>query len=71
MHFGSFGIEYISEDIFNKIKDRSITQNIFRVQSEYMIAEEILLDYTNLFSSNEYQKKRKIRQNKTQTFTSD
>ena len=64
MYFDSFGIEYIP----NKIKDKSIIHNIFRIQSdntitcgfyyiafiEYMIAGKGLLDYTNLFSPNDY-----------------
>ena len=64
MYFDSFGIEYIP----NKIKDKSIIHNIFRIQSdntimcgfyyiafiEYMIAGKGLLDYTNLFSPNNY-----------------
>ena len=51
---------------FNKIKDKSVTHNIFGIQSddsimcgfscivfiEYMIAGKIFLDYTNLFSPN-------------------
>ena len=64
VYFDSFGIEYIP----NKIKDKSIIHNIFRIQSdntimcgfyyiafiEYMIAGKGLLDYTNLFSPNDY-----------------
>ena len=58
----------------NKIKDKSITLNILRVQDndsimcefyciafiEYMLAGKTLLDYTNLFSPNEYKKNDKI-----------
>ena len=57
-----------------KIKDRSITHNIFRIQDnasitcgfcciafiEYMLAGKTLLDYTNLFSPNDYKKNDKI-----------
>ena len=64
MYFDFFGIEYIP----NKIKEKSIIYNIFRIQSdntimcgfyyiafiEYMIAGKGLLDYTNLFSPNDY-----------------
>ena len=30
----SFGIEYIPQDVLNKIKDKPITHNIFRIQSD-------------------------------------
>ena len=52
MYFNSFGIEYIPEKVLNKIKDKYITHNIFRIHdngsimcgfcsiafTEYMIA---------------------------------
>ena len=58
-----FGIKYIPQETLNKMKDKSIIQNIFRIQSddssiygfcciafiEYMIAG-------NLFSPDNYQK---------------
>ena len=64
VYFDSFEIEYIPQKVFNKIKDKSITQNIFRIQDnqyvmcgfcciafiEYMLARKTLLDYTSLFS---------------------
>ena len=60
--FDSFGIEYISQEVLNKIGDKSITHNIFRMQDnesitcgfycitfiEYMLAGKTLLDYTNI-----------------------
>ena len=66
--FDSCGIEYIPQGLLNKIKDKWITHNIFRIQSndsircgfydipfiEYLIAEKTWLDYTNLFSPNGY-----------------
>ena len=72
--FDSFGIEYIPQEVLNKIRDKSITHNIFRIQDnesimcgfyciafiEYMIAGKTLLDYTNLFSPNDYKKNDKI-----------
>ena len=72
--FFDFGIEYISPKVLNKIRDKSITHNIFRIQDddcvkcgfyciafiEYMLAEKALLDYTNLFSSNDCEKNDKI-----------
>ena len=74
MHFDAFGIEYILEDVLNKIEDKSITHNIFRIQSDgsimcgiyciafvgYIIAGKTLLDYTDLFSPNDYQNHDKI-----------
>ena len=74
IYFDSFGIEYIPLEVLNKIKDKSITPNIFRIQDnesimcgfyfiafiEYMLARKTLLDYTNLFSPNDYKKNDKI-----------
>ena len=65
VYFDSFGIQYIPQDVLNKIKDKSITCNIFRIQSddsiicgfyyiafiEYMFGGKTWLDYTNLFST--------------------
>ena len=70
----SFGIEYIPQEIWNKIRDKSITQNIFRIQDnesimcgfyclvfiEYMLAGKTLLNYTNLFSLSDYKRNDKI-----------
>ena len=74
MYFDAFRIEYNPQRVLNKIKDKSISYNIFRIQDddstmcgfyciafmEYMIAEKILLDHTNLFSPDNYQKNVKI-----------
>ena len=74
VYLDSFGIEYIPLEVLNKIRDKSITRNIFRIQDnesilcgfycitfiEYMLAGKTLLDYTNLFSSNDYKKNDKI-----------
>ena len=74
MYFDYFGTEYIPQEVLNKIKDKSITHNIFRVQVnesiisgfycidfiEYMLSGKTLLDYTNLFSPNNYEKDCKI-----------
>ena len=68
VYFDSFEIEYIPQDLLSKIKDKSITHNIFRMQNntsilcefyciafiEYMLTGKTLLDYTNFFSSNGY-----------------
>ena len=64
----SYGTEYNPQKVLNKIKEKSITHNMFRKQDnessmcgfyciafiEYMLAEKTLLDYTNLFSANDY-----------------
>ena len=60
----SFGIEYIPLEVLNKIKDKSITQNIFRMQDndsvmcgfycisfiKYMLVGKILLDLFNFIN---------------------
>ena len=64
LYFNSFGIEYILQEVWSKIKDKSITHNIFRIPDddsiicgfccfvfmEYMLKGKTLLDYANLFS---------------------
>ena len=74
VHFDSFGIEYVPQEVLNKIKNKSINHNIFRIQDNesvtcgfyciafigYMLAGKTLLDYTNLFSPNDYKKNDKI-----------
>ena len=74
VYFDSFEIEYITVEVLNKIKDKSIAHNIFRIQDnesimcgfyciafiEYMFARKSLLDYTNLFSLNDCKKNEKI-----------
>ena len=74
MFFVSFRIEYIRQELLSKIKDQSISHNIFRMQFdgfiicefycmffiEFVIAVKTLLDYTNLFFPNDYKKKAKI-----------
>ena len=34
VHFDSVGTEYIPQEVLNKIKDKSITHNIFRIQDD-------------------------------------
>ena len=67
--FDSFGIEYIPQEIVHITRDKSITHNTIRIQDndsimcafycvafvEYMLAGKTLLDYTNLFSPNDYE----------------
>ena len=67
IYFHYFGIENIPQEVLNNIKDKSITHNIFKICGfyyipfiEYMIAGKTLLDYTNLFSPNDYKKNDKI-----------
>ena len=69
-----FGMGYISKDLLSKIKDKSITHNIFRIQDddyimcgfyciafiEYVLAGKTLLNYANSFSLNDYKKNDKI-----------
>ena len=74
LYFDYFGIEYIPQEVLNKIRDKSITHNIFRIQAnesvmcgfycmafiEYMLSRKTLLDYTNSFSPNDYRMNDKI-----------
>ena len=74
IYFDSFGSKYIPQEVLNKIRDKSIIHNIFRIQDnesilcgfyrttfiEYMLAGKTLFDYTNLFSPNDYRKNDKI-----------
>ena len=74
MYFDSFGIEYIPQGLLNKIKNKSFTDNIFRIQDnesimwgscsitfkKYMFAGKTYIDYTDLFSPNDYKKNGKI-----------
>ena len=67
VHFDSFGIENIPQEVLSKIKYNFITHNIFGIQDddsvmcefycidfiEYMLSGKTLLDYTNLFFPNE------------------
>ena len=72
MYFYSVGTEYILQEVLSKIKNKSITRNIFRIQDddsikcvfycisfiEYMLAGKTLLDY--IFSRNDYKKNDRI-----------
>ena len=76
VYFDSVGTEYISQEVLNKIKDKLITHNVFRIQDnksvyvsygfyciafiEYMLVGKTFLDYTNLFSPNDYLKNDKV-----------
>ena len=46
IYFDSFGIEYIPQEVLNKIKDKSITHNTFRIQDN----ESIICGFYCIFS---------------------
>ena len=62
-YFAFYGTEYIPQEVLNKIRDKSITNNIFRIQDndsivsgfyciafiKYLLAGKTLLDCSNLF----------------------
>ena len=68
------GIKYIPQEVLNKIKVKSVTRRIFRIQDngyimfgfhcmafkEYMLAGKTLLDYTNYLFTNDNKKNHKI-----------
>ena len=37
VYFNSFEIEYIPQEVLNKIKDKAVTHNIFRIQDNEFI----------------------------------
>ena len=73
-YFDRFGAENILNEIRKFIGNTNILRNIYRMQaydsiisgyfcfgcSDFMLKGKSLLKYTNLFSSNEYQKNEKI-----------
>ena len=74
IYFGSFGIEHISKEINKFIGNKKIKANIFKIQADdsimcgffsiefinYMLKGKTLLDYTNLFSPNDFKKNDQI-----------
>ena len=72
--FDSFGIEHIPKEIEHAIGNKEIKANIFRLQAydsimcgyyciefiNYMLKGKTLLDYTNLFSPNDFKKNDQI-----------
>ena len=70
VYFDSFGVEYIPKEINKFISNKKIKVSIFRIQAydsimcgyfciefiNYMFKGKTLLDYTNLFSSNDFKK---------------
>ena len=73
-YFDSFGVEHVSKEIKKFIRNKNITTNIYRIQAydsimcgyfcigfiDFMLKGKSLLDYTNLFSPNDYEKNDKI-----------
>ena len=74
VYFDSFGIEHIPKEIKHAIGNKEIKANIFRIQAydsimcgyfciefiNYMLKGKTLLDYTNLFSPNDFKKDNQI-----------
>ena len=74
IYFDSFGIEHIPKEIEHAIGNKEIKANIFRLQAydsimcgyyciefiNYMLKGKTLLDYTNLFSPNDFKKNDQI-----------
>ena len=72
--FDSFGVEHIPKENKILIGSKNIITNLFRIQAydsikrnyfcigfiDFMLKDKILLDYTNLFSPNDYEKNDKI-----------
>ena len=70
IYFDRFGIEHIPNEINKFIGNKNIKSNIFRLQAcdsimcgyyciefiNYILKGKTLLDYTNLFSSNDFKK---------------
>ena len=73
-YFDNFGVEHIPKEIKNFIGNKNIITNIYRIQTfdsimfwyfcngfiDFMLKDKSLLDYTNLFSPNDYEKNDKI-----------
>ena len=71
IHFGSFGVEHIPKEIKKFIRSKNIITNTYRIQAYdsiicgyfsigFMLKGKSLVDYTNLFSPNKYEKNDKI-----------
>ena len=74
IYFDSFGTEHIPKEINRFIGNKEIKANIFRIQAydaitcgyfciefiNYMLKGKTLLDYTNLFSPNDFKKKDQV-----------
>ena len=74
IYFDSFGIEHIPKEINKFIGNNNIESNIFRIQAydsvmcgyfciefiNYMLKGKTLLNYTNLFSPNDFKKNNRV-----------
>ena len=74
VHFNSFGVEHIPQEIKEFIGSKNIKANIFRVQEydsimcryfsigfiDFMLAGKKLTEYTNLFSPYDFKKNNNI-----------
>ena len=70
VHFDSFGVEHVPEEIEEFIENKNINANIFRVQTnnsimcgyfcigfiDFMLAGKKLTDFTSLFSPYDFEK---------------
>ena len=73
IYFDSFGVEHIPKEIKIFIRNKNITTTIYRIKAydsmcgyvcigfiDFMLKSKSLLEFTNLFSPNEYKKNDKI-----------
>ena len=80
-YFDSFGVDYIPKGIKKFLGNKNITTNTYRIQAcdsircgyfcigfiDFIIKGKSLLDYTNFFSLNEYEKNNKANNSITQS----
>ena len=73
-YFDSFGVEHIAKEIIKIIGNKNVITNIYRIQAydsimcryfcigfiDFILKGKSLLEYTNLFSSNDYEENDKI-----------
>ena len=73
-YFDSFGVDHIQKEIKKLTGNKNIITNVYRIQAydsimcryfcigfiDFMLKGKSLLDYTNLFSPNDYEKNDKI-----------
>ena len=50
VYFDSFGIEYIPQEVLNKIKDKSVTHNIFIIQGNESIVWILLHCFYRIYA---------------------
>ena len=74
VYFDSFGVEHIPKEINKFIGNKKMKASIFRIQAHdsimcgyfciefinYMLKGKTLLDYTNLFSPNDFKKNDRV-----------